>query len=98
MIRKLHIGKIISEIMIEKDISHKDISNQLDIPESIFGLMIKNDDLGCNVLFKISKILDHDFFIHYSNHLHYPGYSENGFGKADKNKLQTGAWDLGTGN
>ena len=87
MIRKLHIGKIISEKMIEKNISHKDISIQLDIPESIFSLMIKNDDLGCNVLFKISKILDHDFFHHFSNHLHYPGYSQNGFDILESKKI-----------
>jgi hypothetical protein len=89
MISKLHIGKIISERLIEKDISHKDISKQLDIPESIFDLMLRNDDLGCNILFKISKILDHDFFHHYSNHLTCPDSSRNGFGKRERKTLKS---------
>jgi hypothetical protein len=87
MISKVHIGRIISERLIEKDISHKDIAKQLDIPESIFSLMIKNDDLGCNLLFKISKILDHDFFRHYSKNLNYPGYSQNGFNIVKKDTV-----------
>jgi plasmid maintenance system antidote protein VapI len=69
MIRKLHIGKIISEKIIEKDISYTEIAGRLHIPESIFTLMMKNDDLGCNILFRLSQILDHDFFHYYSRHL-----------------------------
>lgn len=87
MISKLHIGKIISELMIEKNISHKDIAKQLDVPEPILSLMLKNDDLGCNILFKLSKILDYDFFRHYSNHLIYPDYSKNGFDKNVKKEV-----------
>jgi plasmid maintenance system antidote protein VapI len=84
MTSKLHIGKIISEQLAEKNISNRDIAKQLDIPESIFSLMLKNHDLGCNILFKISKILDHDFFQYYSNYLTYPNPSKNGFDKVEK--------------
>jgi hypothetical protein len=87
MISKLYIGKIISEKLTEKDISKKDIAKQLDIPESILSLMLKNDDLGCNVLFKICHILDHDFFRYYSNQLTNPDYFKNGSDKSEKKKV-----------
>ena len=88
MIGKLHIGKIISEIMVKKNCSHKEIAEQLGIPEPIFDLMLRNDDLGCNILFRISKILDHDFFRHYSNHLTYSDFAPNGFDKSEKKKVK----------
>ena len=84
MIQKLHIGKIISEILSQKEVSHQDIARRLDIPESIFALMLKNDDVGCNILFRISKILDHDFFHHYSKQLKFPDSSVNGFDNLEK--------------
>lgn len=69
MVNNIHIGKVISGTMAEKAITIESLATKIDMPESILSLMLKNDDLGCNILFKISKALDYDFFQYYSVHL-----------------------------
>jgi len=69
MVSNIHIGKVISGTMAEKEITVESLATKIDMPESILSLMLKNDDLGCNILFKISKALEYDFFHYYSVHL-----------------------------
>lgn len=71
MTSNIQIGKIIEIKMSEKEFRMERLAKQLDIPEQVLSLMLKNDDLGCNVLFRISKILDYDFFSLYSWHLNH---------------------------
>jgi predicted transcriptional regulator len=78
MVRNIQIGKFISGKISDKNLQMEDVAKQLDIPESVLSLMLKNDDLGCNVLFKICKILDYDFFGHYSYHLNNHPFSGKG--------------------
>jgi len=82
MVRKVQIGKVITGKISEKDLKMEDIARQLEIPEPVLSLMLKNDDLGCNVLFRMSQILDYDFFRHYSFYLNNHSVSQNGYDKA----------------
>ena len=81
MVRKVQIGKLITGKISEKDLKLEDIAKQLEIPEPVLSLMLKNDDLGCNVLFRMSQILDYDFFQHYSFYLTNHPVSKNGYDK-----------------
>ena len=78
MVRKIQIGKLISGKISEKEIQMEDIAKKLEIPEPVLSLMLKNDDIGCNILFKLSQILEYDFFRHYSHYLKHDHFSENG--------------------
>ena len=78
MTRNILIGKLISEKIAERKLQMEALAKQLEIPEPVLSLMLKNDDLGCNVLFKLSRILEYDFFRYYSRHLKHSLISENG--------------------
>ena len=66
MVRNIRIGKVISGTLSERNITLDDLAKKVEIPERILSLMLKNDDLGCNVLYKISSVLEYDFFRYYS--------------------------------
>ncbi|MEI6899280.1 MAG: hypothetical protein WCL00_05340 [Bacteroidota bacterium] len=69
MDRAIHIGKVISWTLADRNISIEFLANKVDVPERILSLMLKNDDLGCNILYRISHALDYDFFRYYSTQL-----------------------------
>lgn len=69
MERTIHIGKVISGTLADRDISIEFLANKVDVPERILSLMLKNDDLGCNILYRISNALEYDFFRYYSSQL-----------------------------
>jgi hypothetical protein len=71
MVRNVHIGKVITGTLADREVSIESLATKIDMPENILSLMLKNDDLGCNVLFKISKALEYDFFGYYSFHLNH---------------------------
>ena len=88
MVRNIQIGKLISGKISEKKLQMEDVAKQLEIPESVLSLMLKNDDLGCNVLFKMCKILDYDFFRYYSYHLNHHTITDNGNEKKEIRKVE----------
>ena len=69
MVNKVHIGKVITGTLEERDLSIKSLASKVDVPESMLSNMLKNDDIACNVLYKISQALEYDFFRYYSFHL-----------------------------
>ena len=65
----IHIGKVITGTLEERDVSLEHLASKVDVPESVLSAMLTNDDIACDVLYKISKALEYDFFRYYSFHL-----------------------------
>lgn len=60
------IGKKIEEIFQEKGMKLSEFANRINrTPRSIYDIF-KRDSIDTDLLFKISKALDHDFFNYYS--------------------------------
>ena len=88
MVKNVHIGKVISGTLEERELSVKTLATKVDVPESILSLMLKNDDLGCNVLYKISQALEYDFFRYYSFHLIHTTSADKGLLKKVKKRAE----------
>jgi hypothetical protein len=89
MVRHVHIGKVISGTLAERELTVESLATKVEVPENILSLMLKNDDLGCNILYKISKALEYDFFRFYSFHLIHTTAADKTLQKKVKKRIET---------
>ncbi|MGL5234953.1 MAG: transposase [Empedobacter falsenii] len=85
--KNIHIGNIINQAVIEREIEISRICNFMKITEEDIKKMYKQEDLPCNLLLKWSKLLEYDFFRIYSQHLIL--YSPSAAEKKDDKKKKT---------
>jgi predicted transcriptional regulator len=69
LVRNLHIGDIISKIIIEKKMKMADIKSKMCITSKTLNKMLIAKSLDTTHLLKWSKVLRYDFFRLYSSHL-----------------------------
>lgn len=67
--KNFHIGNIINQAVIEREIEISRICNFMKSTEEDIKEMYKQEDLSCNLLLRWSKLLEYDFFRIYSQHL-----------------------------
>ena len=67
MNNNIHIGKLIHNKLKENDRSVSWLAKKIYCDPSALCKMLKREDINTKLLLKISKILDHDFFVYYSN-------------------------------
>ena len=67
---KTHIGNIIMETLKEKDLSIAWLARQICYDESNFNKKLKNNTISKELIFRVSRVLQVDFFIYYSEELH----------------------------
>lgn len=75
--KNIHIGSIIKNAVIEKEIDISRICNLLNCPESEIKEMYESISMDTETLLKWSKLLEYDFFRIYTQHLilYAPAYS-----------------------
>jgi hypothetical protein len=88
MVKNVHIGQVITGTLEERDLSIELLASKVDVPESILSNMLINDDIACNVLYKISKVLEYDFFRYYSFHLIHTTSADKGLLKKVRKKAE----------
>lgn len=69
MYKDIHIGKLIFQLVTEKEIDDDRIVKFLKVPQSKIKEMYQSKDLGTEMLLLWSKLLEYDFFRIYSQHL-----------------------------
>ncbi|SFN47468.1 CENP-B N-terminal DNA-binding domain-containing protein [Paenimyroides ummariense] len=69
MYKDIHIGKLIFQLVTEKEIDDDRIVKFLKVPQSKINEMYQSKDLGTEMLLLWSKLLEYDFFRIYSQHL-----------------------------
>ncbi|MEG0850101.1 MAG: transposase [Flavobacterium sp.] len=67
--KDIHIGKLIFQLVTEKEIDEERIVKFLKVPQSKIKEMYQSKDLGTEMLLLWSKLLEYDFFRIYSQHL-----------------------------
>ena len=67
---KTHIGNLIMETLKEKDLSIAWLARQIGYDESNFNKKLKNNTISKELIFRVSRALQVDFFIYYSEELH----------------------------
>lgn len=88
--KHIHLGKLITQRMVEADIDIERAANFLSVSEDEIRVMCKKESLDTEDLLRWSKILKYDFFRIYSQHLilYAPPKSEiNKHGDAPKSTL-----------
>ena len=63
----IHIGKLIHKILQQNERSVSWLAKKVYCDPSALCKMLKREDINTNLLLKISKVLNHDFFYYYSN-------------------------------
>ncbi|MGQ0829301.1 MAG: helix-turn-helix domain-containing protein [Bacteroidota bacterium] len=78
---KVHIGKKIKEIWKQSRLKGTEFASLINKDRQVIYDIFKRETIDSGLLQKISKVLDHDFFIYLSNEL--PGVKEEkqGYGK-----------------
>lgn len=69
MYKDIHIGKLIFQLVTEKEIDDDRIVKFLKVPQSKINEMYQSKDLSTEMLLLWSKLLEYDFFRIYSQHL-----------------------------
>lgn len=69
MYKDIHIGKLIFQMVTEKEIDDDRIVKFLKVPQSKINEMYQSKDLSTEMLLLWSKLLEYDFFRIYSQHL-----------------------------
>lgn len=69
LVRDIHIGNIISQIIIEKKIDINELKARLGMSTRTFNKTLSSRSLDASVMLKWSKVLRYDFFRLYSSHL-----------------------------
>lgn len=69
LVRNLHIGEIISKIIIEKKMKTADIKSKMRITTRTLNKMLSAKSMDASDMLKWSKVLRYDFFRLYSSHL-----------------------------
>jgi hypothetical protein len=69
LVRNIHIGEIISKIIIEKKINMNELKARMGMSTSTINKMLISKSLDASVMLKWSKVLRYDFFRLYSSHL-----------------------------
>jgi|SRR3972149_3567046 len=64
-----HIGKKIKTVIAEKKMDVAGFSQKLNLHYTTVFAMLKKPHAGTKKLMEVSKILEHDFFLHYSAEL-----------------------------
>lgn len=61
----VHIGNLISKVLEEKDISVTELAKQLHTDKSNMYKILHKAHIDTELLYRISQILDHNFFLEY---------------------------------
>jgi len=69
MYKDIHIGKLIFQLVTEKEIDDDRIVKFLKVSQNKINEMYQSKDLGTEILLLWSKLLEYDFFRIYSQHL-----------------------------
>ena len=77
----MHIGKRIQEVVNEREISIPDFADSIFCSRKHVYKLFKKSNINTDLLWKISIILNYDFFADYSKSIHFGDSIQNG----DKN-------------
>ncbi|MDR0941148.1 MAG: XRE family transcriptional regulator [Bacteroidales bacterium] len=66
---QIHIGKIIHDELHKQGRSAVWLSQQMHCDRTKIHRIFNSSDLYSDIIFEISKILNHDFFVYYTNRL-----------------------------
>jgi len=69
LVRNVHIGSIINQVIQEKDINMNEIRIKMGCSTRTLNKMLHSNTMDSLVLLKWSKVLRYDFFRLYSSHL-----------------------------
>ena len=64
----IHIGNLISKVLEEKHISVAELANQLHTDKSNMYKILRKSHIDTELLYRISQILNHNFFREYCQH------------------------------
>lgn len=64
---KIHIGEIIKQKLAEQERSVAWLARQIHIDASYLRKILKNNNIHVDLLLRISKTLNYNFFIHFSH-------------------------------
>lgn len=67
--KNIHIGRMIEQLVKEKNISSDRVCKFLNCTKTELLKMYGEESLDTNILLKFSKLLEYDFFRIYSHHL-----------------------------
>jgi predicted transcriptional regulator len=67
MSQKINIGKIIKQKLAEQERSVAWLARQIHIDNSYLRKILKSDNIHIDLLLRISKTLNYNFFIHFSH-------------------------------
>ena len=62
---ELHIGKLVKEVAIQRDMRLIELAEKLGISKQNLNDLLKRNDIGVKKLFTISQILNYDFLKHF---------------------------------
>jgi plasmid maintenance system antidote protein VapI len=63
----IHIGDCIKHELAEQERSVAWLARQIHIDASYLRKILKTDNIHVDLLLRISKVLNHNFFIHFSH-------------------------------
>lgn len=66
---QLHIGRKIKTVFKESGLKGKDFASRISRDRQVIYNIFKKQSIDTDLLFKISKVLDHNFFDYYSHEL-----------------------------
>ena len=67
--KEIHIGTLIKQLVLEKEVDIDRIANFLKVDKAVIEEMYVEKSLDTNLLLRWSKLLEYDFFRIYSQHL-----------------------------
>lgn len=62
---EIHLGKMIKEVAIQRDMQLIELAEKLGITKQTLNSWLNKDDISVKKLFTISQILNYDFFKHF---------------------------------
>ena len=63
----VHIGKKIKDVLSQKPISVVEFAEKINKTRTVVYDIFKRNSIDSSLLSKISKVLDHDFFLYYNS-------------------------------
>ena len=91
---KLHIGKKIKEVWRKSRLKGTEFASAINRDRQVIYDIFKRESIDTELLQKISKVLNHDFFSYYSNENHVVKEPKDKFGFATKEELAQSQRDL----
>ena len=82
----LHIGKLIEKKLNESNLSRKAFAERIHKSRSHLYKLFARDHINTDDLMAISKVLKHNFFLHFSDELKSYTYDENHVSVAEREK------------